>query len=217
MKILILIWGVFTSFSLRAQEGFESNTWLSAQFNLNLRHTIHTLDGGYRRFDDFVKHPRQVLVRYTLLHQWKESPFWGGAGIAEFEHYRPVNQSWRTEVRPFVQVQFQRNSAKWNIRMRFRNEIRVFVATKDYIDRNRLQFQVQRKLGEYFRGMIGEECFYSIHQPQAWENRIFAGIQLDCSKQWSFLASYLLQHQQSVPGVSQHIVQIGVVKQFLLK
>lgn len=196
-----------------AQEPLEKQIWSFAQLNILKTKTQQFFDVGFRSYDHFIRDPRQWFVRYHVQGKIGESNLWLGGGLAYFETTTTSND-WNGEVRPFVQGIYFCQKEQVVFRIRYRNEFRYYLESKEIIDRNRLQFQFQFNTGiRNVKGLIGYETFYGIGLEKPWEQRLLTGFQLEMTPKWLLLGQYQFQRQQRAKGVNQHILTIGLIYQ----
>lgn len=183
---------------------FRTNFWGSLQYNYRvLRKWEWQSDIGYRRCNHFLRDPRQILVRSTLLYRFSDKVS-AGAGFAWFGHTSTGKFS--QEYRPFIQINLRHNSRKWTYSLRIRNEWRWYPQRHLLNNRTRLQ------IGARFNGIKSVQPYVTLEGfttpgiNSVLESRATLGVTVPMEKS-AVAVFYTLQHQSTIV-YGQHIIGI---------
>lgn len=187
----------------------KEQTWFSLQTNIQLsnKYTIN-FDLGSRFCDKFLNLNRQNLAR--LVVEKRINTIHLGIGFAGFDTYSFKEKQMLFESRPFLQLRYiNKLSEKMTLAFRYRNESRIYHFNKEILNRNRLQFLLERF---YFKSLftrINYEFFFSIPNKNSIEQRfsIGEGIRLKNLDVFTFYI-YQLQNKITLENriIGQHIL-----------
>ncbi len=211
MRLKILVSLLFSFGCVFSQDEIKQNVWSSIQLLRKSNRMISAFDAGFRLNDHFIRQPRQGFVRFLGVFQLKESNNYLGGGIAYFEHRIQKMRTWDSEFRPFLQFQSQKINGKANLKVRVRNEFRIYYERAKVVNRSRAQVQfLYPVFVPELKFQLSEELFYSLSLLKPWENRASIGFQYDCNPKLQLGLNYILQFQEANRAYAQHIFSVNL-------
>ena len=183
---------------LSQNEEYRGNAWNSILVRNKVSDNYNLVfDIGYRTFDEYIKRTRQGLIR-GLIERKISNKHSFGIGIAYFESISSNFNSFKKEIRPFVQYQFVNKNDKSNFSLRFRSELRNYIEANELVNRARIQLSYEYEIGKYLFPRISFEQFVSFKKKLINEQRFGISNTFTISEVINFNFFYILQFQSNI-------------------
>lgn len=199
------------SFSLKSQEEYKENLWLSVQVkkNWNDNYCV-TVDAGYRAFDHFIKDNRTLLGR-VIFEKFINPKNSIGLGYAYFDHQQTDRISENRFMLQYRNIQKFNNS---ELGLRVRNEYRIYPMKKNTLNRLRGQISYQyNNIHAYFQPSFAFEMMYTAgnkktqNNEQRYQLSIFSKWSKTLSTRafWTFQKQSFIKELQNILGLQLNI------------
>lgn len=207
MRLFFLF--ILLSFSLNAQQ--NSQIWTSMNVLVENKNYFSRIDLGYRFTTTSDFHPSQGLGRFTLLRKLNLIQI--GGGFAYFKHQSV--ESFKNELRPFLQANFLKGFKKHQLNLRFRNEFRFFENERG-LDRIRFHIHYRFDLTKRIDLSFSPEFFYTFSTIPISEARYQIGIPTQLFKEQELIIFYQYNWQNKQNETGFHVFGVSYSKRFQL-